>query len=137
MPIELPRRVDTVQNLRAAKAIGLTVPSAILLRADRVTEGAAASIRRNRFVRGTGVVAAGGRAVSRFDYQYEAQDFWEFAHAGKDSTKEALQLRIKNGGRVSQDSNDLHKCLRGIEYEKKHPGLLDRGYLQLRKFNWL
>jgi putative ABC transport system substrate-binding protein len=38
LPIELPTRIDLVLNLRAAKAIGLTVPQAILLRADRVIQ---------------------------------------------------------------------------------------------------
>jgi len=38
MPIEQPTRFDLVVNLRRAKAIGFTVPPAILLRADRVIE---------------------------------------------------------------------------------------------------
>ena len=38
MPIEQPTRFELVVNLRRAKAIGFTVPSAILVRADRVIE---------------------------------------------------------------------------------------------------
>jgi putative ABC transport system substrate-binding protein len=38
IPVELPSRVELVVNLRAAKALGVTVPPAVLLRADRVIE---------------------------------------------------------------------------------------------------
>ena len=38
LPVELPARVELVVNIRAARAIGLTVPRTVLLRADRVSE---------------------------------------------------------------------------------------------------
>ncbi len=36
IPVELPTSVELVVNLKAAKALGITVPPALLLRADRV-----------------------------------------------------------------------------------------------------
>jgi putative tryptophan/tyrosine transport system substrate-binding protein len=36
IPIELPSTVELVVNLKTAKAFGLAVPPAVLLRADRV-----------------------------------------------------------------------------------------------------
>ena len=38
MPFELPHRFEMVVNLKTAKAIGVTVPQTVLLRADRVIE---------------------------------------------------------------------------------------------------
>jgi len=38
IPVELPARVELVVNLRAAAALGVTVPRTVLLRADRVIE---------------------------------------------------------------------------------------------------
>ena len=38
LPVELPNRYDLAANLRTAKALGLTIPPSIMLRADRVIE---------------------------------------------------------------------------------------------------
>jgi len=38
IPVELPARVELVVNLKAAKALGVTVPQIVLLRADQVIE---------------------------------------------------------------------------------------------------
>jgi len=38
LPIEQPTKFELLVNLRAAKALGLVIPSSILLRADQVVE---------------------------------------------------------------------------------------------------
>jgi putative ABC transport system substrate-binding protein len=38
LPVELPRTVEMVLNLRTARALGVTIPEAIRLRADRVID---------------------------------------------------------------------------------------------------